>query len=126
MLDVFLRGGTAPSTFYLRLYNTTPTKTSTLSGISAYEPSTFAYAPQEIPKNNTGWPTLVLDSGDEMATSEEVTFVATGGSWGPVTYAVLATSSDNSGKLIAFAALSQSRTLTNGESLGSTIAVKQT
>jgi len=105
-----------PTTFYLRLFNDTPAETDTLADLTG-EPSTFGYAACEITRDASGWPTLALDSGDYMATSSEETFSASGGSWGPVTYAVLATTSNNTGKLVAYAALSTSRTLANGESL---------
>src|SRR5574337_602129 len=35
--NVFFRGATAPTGFFLRLYNTTPVLTSTLSTLSTYE-----------------------------------------------------------------------------------------
>ena len=72
-----------------------------------------------------GWPTLALDAGDYQATSKQLTFTASGGSIGPVTYAVIATTSDNTGQLLAYAALSQSRTLASGESLTVTYRLKQ-
>lgn len=122
-LDVFLRAGSAPAQFYFRLYNDTPVEADGLSDLTG-EPSTNGYAAQLVERSNTGWPTLVLDSGDYQATSTEETFSASGGSWGPVTYAVLATTSDNSGKLVAYVALSQSRTLQDGESLKVTMEVK--
>jgi hypothetical protein len=125
MLDSYLRNQNNPSTFYVRLFNDTPTETDSLGAITG-EPSTNGYAPQEITRNTSGWVSLALDSGDFQATSSEETFSASGGSWGPVTYAVLATTSGNAGKHIAFVALSQSRTLADGESLKVTLKVKQT
>lgn len=122
-LDVYLRGATAPSGFYLRLYNDTPAETDTLADLTG-EPSGNGYAPIAVERNATGWPTLALDSGDYMATSKTVTFQASGGAIGPVTYCVLATSSDNTGKLISSAALSQTRTLAAGESLDVTYKIK--
>lgn len=124
ILDVFLRGATAPTQFYLRLYNDTPVETDGLASLTG-EPSGNGYAPALIERSATGWPTLALDSGDYQATSKAVTFTASGGSIGPVTYAVIATSSDNTLKLIAYAALSQSRTLADGESLTVTYRLKQ-
>lgn len=123
-LDIYLRGATPPAGFYIRLYNDTPVETDTLSTLTG-EPSGNGYAAIAVERSNTGWPTLALDSGDYMATSKEVTFTAAGGSIGPVTYVALATSSDNTGKLISYAALSQSRTLATGESLKITYKVKQ-
>ena len=124
ILDVFLRGATAPTQFYLRLYNDTPVETDGLASLTG-EPSGNGYSPSLIERSATGWPTLALDSGDYQATSSAETFTASGGSIGPVTYAVIATNSDNTGKLIAYAALSQSRTLADGESLTVTYKLKQ-
>lgn len=112
-----------PTTFYLRLFNDTPAETDTLADLTG-EPSTNGYAASEIPRTDVGWPTLALDSGDYQATSSTETFSASGGSWGPVTYAVLATSSDSSGKLVSYTALSTSRTLASGESLQVTYKLK--
>lgn len=123
MLDLYLRGQNAPTTFFLRLYNDTPAETDTLSDLTG-EPSSNGYAAQEIPRDTNGWPTLVLDGGDFQATSSQETFVASGGSWGPVTNAVLATSTGTSGKLVAFVALSASRTVNDGESIKITLDVK--
>ena len=123
-LDVTLRNGTAPSNYYLRLYNATPTDTSNLTSIAGSEASGNSYTAQTVERNTTGWPTLALDSGDYRATSSTETFTASGGSWGPVTYCVLATSTDSSGKLVSYVALSQSRTLQSGESLQVTYRLK--
>jgi hypothetical protein len=124
ILDVYYRGQNAPTTFYCRLYNDTPLETDSLADLTG-EPVGNGYAAQEIERSTVGWPTLALDAGDWQLTSKEVTFTASGGSWGPVTHAVLATSSDNSGLLIAFVALSTSRTLQDGETLKVTIQPKQ-
>ena len=125
MLDAYLRGQNAPTTFYLGLYNDTPLETDTMADLVG-EPTGNGYARQEVERSAVGWPTLALDSGDYMATSKQVTFSATGGSWGPVTYMVLTTTaSGTAGKLIAYVALSQSRTLQSSETLGCKIKVKQ-
>ncbi len=122
-LDIVLRGAAAPAQFYLRLYNDTPAETDNLAALSG-EPAANGYAAQLIERSAVGWPTLALDVGDYQATSKEVTFTATGGAWGPVSHCVLATSSDGTGKLVSFAALSQARTLADGETLRVTYRVK--
>ena len=122
-LDVYLRGATAPSGFYLRLYNDTPVETDGLAALTG-EPSGNGYAAIAIERSAVGWPTLALDSGDYQAVSKTVTFQASGGVIGPVTHCVMSTTSDNAGKLVSFAALSQSRTLNDGESLDVTYKVK--
>ena len=118
-LDVALRGATAPTNFYLRLFNDTPTETDTLGSLTG-EPTDHGYASCTVEANTTGWPTLALDSGDFQATSSTETFTASGGSWGPVTYCVLATST----KLVSYVVLSTPRTLASGESLQVTYKVK--
>jgi len=123
MLDVGLRQATQATNFYLGLVNDTPVETDALTDLTG-EPSGNGYSRQTIEANATGWPTLALDSGDYQATSKTVTFTASGGSIGPAIYAILATSSDNTGKLIAYVALSQSRTLADGESLQCSMSIK--
>lgn len=125
ILGVYYRGETAPTQFYIRLYNDTPVETDTLADLVG-EPAGNGYAPQLVERSSVGFPTVQQDaSGDWQVVSKTVTFSASGGSIGPVTYAVLATSSDNTGKLIAFVALSQSRTLADGESLDVTLTITQ-
>lgn len=124
MLETFFRAENAPTTFYLRLYNDTPAETDSLADLTG-EPSGNGYSAKEIERSSVGFPTVELDSGDWRVVSKTVQFVASGGSIGPVTYMVLATSSDNSGKLIGYKALSQSRTLADGEKLDCTLRIKQ-
>lgn len=128
LLDVTLRNGTAATQFFVRLSDTTTpcsiAETNNLTAASAGEPSTNGYAAQLVERSAVGWPTLALDAGDFMATSSTETFTATGGSWGPVFCAFLATTSDNTGRLISFAALSTGRTLASGETLQVTYRLK--
>ena len=128
-LDCYLRATNCPSNFYLRLSDaSTPcsiAETDALAAASAGEPSTNGYAANLIERSATGWPTLVLDSGDYQATASTETFVASGGPWGPVYCAFIGTTSDNTGKLISHAALSTGRTLAAGESLQVTYKIKQ-
>ena len=122
-LDVTLRAGSAPSSYYLRLFNDTPVDTDTLGSLTG-EPSGNGYTAQTVARNTTGWPTLGLDTGDYQATCATQTFSATGAGWGPVTYCVLASSTDSSGKLVSYVALSTPRTLASGESLQVTYKLK--
>jgi hypothetical protein len=85
------------------------------------EPSTFGYARGALSTSGTGlagqdW--VITQPGQAFqAQTKQITFSATGGSWGPVTKVFLATTVDDTGKLIASVALSQSRTLNDGETL---------
>lgn len=124
LLDTFLRGAAGPATFYLRVWNDTPAETDAISNLSG-EPSGNGYSAKEVERSDTGWPTLAIDSGDYQAVSKSVTWTASGGSIGPVTYITLCTSSDASGKLISYAALSATRTLAAGDSLTATYRIKQ-
>ena len=128
VLDCYLRATNCPVTYYLRLSDSsTPcsiAETDTLTTASAGEPTVNGYAAQQITRDSTGWPTLGLDTGDYQAVSAVKTFAATTGSWGPVYCAFLATTSDNTGKLVAHAALSTGRTLAAGESLQVTYRLK--
>lgn len=126
-LDVVLRDGTDPTTFYIRLFNDTPVKTDAISNLTGEPAGTYGYAAAEVTRGSTasGWPTLEIDTADEMATSKTVTFTASGGVIGPVTYACLTSSTDSSGKLIAYGQLSTSRTLQDGDSLQVTYKMKQ-
>lgn len=123
LLDAFFLNANVPTTFYLRLFNDTPEETDSLSDLTG-EPTTGNYSAQEVERSATGWPTLELDAGDWQIVSKQVTFLASGGTIGPVTYAVLATSSDNAGKLIAFNALQTTRNLLAGDSLKVTLTLK--
>lgn len=124
MLDVYFRGATAPTAFYIALYNDTPVDTDTMASLAG-EPSGSGYARQLVERSNTGFPTLALDSGDFRAVSSVETFTASGGSIGPVTHACLVTAATGTGGLhIAYNALSTSRTLASGESLDVTYRIK--
>jgi len=117
MLTAFLQAIQVPTTFFLRLYNDTPADTDSLGSLTN-EASGNGYAAQELTRDASGWNTLANEGGlTHSVTSKVATFSANGGSWGPVTNVVLATSSDNSGRFIGWAALGASRTLKDGEAL---------
>jgi len=123
ILDVYLRGATAPSGFFVRLFNDTPVKTDSLGDLTG-EPSGNGYAAATLERSAVGWPTLALDAGDYQATSKNIVITASGGTIGPVTHAIIATTSDNTGILVTYYALSTSRTLQDGDSLTITISEK--
>jgi hypothetical protein len=127
ILDVFFRNGTAPSTFYLRLSNTIPTATDSLTTLMATEPTTaYGYNPanQALARNSTDWPTLGIATAHYEVQSKATTITANGGTIGPIAYAVIASSSNNTGYPIAYAALAQTRTLSSGDSLQITYKVR--
>lgn len=126
ILDSYLRAQNAPTEFYIRLVNSTGTaitETDSLGSITT-EPITNGYAPQLITRNTSGWPTLALDSGDFKATSSDEDFSASGGSFGPVTWMYLSTTSGDAGKLLAVSSLTTPRTVFDGETLQVSISAK--
>lgn len=125
IIDVYLRGATGPVGFYIGLTGmTTIVETTLLTGLTN-EPSGGGYSRQSVARSAlaAGWPTLVLDSGDYMATSKIVSFNATA-TWSMVDKMFMATSADNTGKLISYAALSTPRTLVLNDILDITYKVK--
>lgn len=118
ILELFFRNGLLfePTEFYVRLCNDTLVETDTL-GLVQNEPSGSGYAPQVLERSTVGFPTKELNEGDYRLVSKEVTFVATGGDIGPVTTAYLATTSGNTGKLLAFRTLSLTRTVLAGDEM---------
>lgn len=126
ILDVMFGDAVKPSTYYLRLFNDTPVETDTLSDLTG-EASGNGYSAFTLNNDTTDFPTRALDSGDWQVTSKAYSFIASGGPIpvsGSVTYAVLATSSDNTGKLVSFVELSTPRTLAEGEQLTGTYSIK--
>ncbi len=118
MLEAFFRANATydPAEFYVRLCNDTLVETDIL-GTVLNEPSGSGYAPQLLERSTIGFPTKELSEGDYRLVSKEVTFAASGGDIGPVTTAYLATTSDNTGKLIAFRSLSLTRTVLDGDEM---------
>lgn len=123
MLQVYFRNTDEPSSFYLRLAYDSIRETDTLSLIEN-EPSGNGYAAVAVPRSAAGFPTLEKHEGDYRVISKTCTFTASGGVIGPVNVMYLATSSDNTGKLIAAISLSVSRTLQSGDSLQATLKIK--
>lgn len=123
MLDTYFRNQNSPTQFYLRLTKDTPVETDTLSTLTGLV-SGNGYSAKLLQRTTTGFPGLSLVGGDYRVTAKIITFTASGGSipiTGQAQYAFISTTSDNTGKLIAFVALSQGRKLAAGESLQITI-----
>lgn len=126
VLEGYFRGGTIAG-HYLGLSDASNpcsiAETDSLATAMTGEPVANGYARVNITRDVTGWPTSSLDSGDWRILSKTCTYTSTG-TIGPVNCAVLATTTDNSGVHVAFVALSQARTMANGESLDTTISIK--
>jgi len=123
MLDVYFRNDNAPTQFYVRLCNDTIIETDTLSSVQN-EPSGNGYAAASLERSEVGFPTLELDDGDYRVVSKEVEWAASGGDIGPVTSAYIATSSDNTGLLIAAVTLALERTIVDGSTMYATLRIK--
>ena len=125
LLESFFRGDASydPTEFYVRLCNSTPTVDTSLATISN-EASGNGYTPQVVERSTVGFPTKELDLGAYRIVSKTVSFAAVGGSIGPVTTAYLATTSDNTGRFIAFRALSLTRTILSTDTMTIQFRVK--
>ena len=117
VLDSYLRNLSHPSQFFLRVFNDTPTETDSLRSLTGEPGFANGYAQQQVLRssNAAGWPTLGTSGGNAQASSKQVTFDCTLAY--TVSYAVLATTSDNSGLLISYGALSTTQSLASGDQL---------
>lgn len=90
------------------------------------EPSGNGYARQPVTSDGADW-TVAIPAGNYIATSKVVTFTAAAGPIpvaGVVANMFLGTTIDDSGKLIASVALSGDRTIADGDSLNTDIAIE--
>jgi hypothetical protein len=105
---------TSPGSIYVGLSTTTPNQSGT--GIS--EPSGNAYARVAVVNNATNFPNASNGSKSNGAT---ITFPTATGSWGTVTYFFLADAA-SSGNILAYGALNNSQTVSNGDTLSFAIS----
>lgn len=123
MINVYFRTQAKRAQLYGRLFNATPTETSTLAGLSG-EVTGTGYGAVTFTNADANWSAPSLNSGDMQSTSNVYTFTA-GGAWTAATYLVLATvSTGTSGLLIIYSALSATRTLANTDTLDVSATVK--
>jgi hypothetical protein len=97
-------------------------RTKTLGTLSGEPALIHGYARQGVNRDGTaaGWPTISQVNGVWMLQSKTVTFTAAGGDIGQVFRMFVATSNDNSGKLVAMSAqfnAGAGTNLTNGNSI---------
>lgn len=118
ILDVYFDAQAVRTSLYFRLYNDTPAETDTLATLVS-ETSGTGYGAQTVTRG-TDWSAPDHSTGTVTGTK---TFTATG-TWTDATQLILATvASGTSGLLISYAALSQTRTLGNGDTLDVTQTV---
>jgi len=115
VLRTAFRKDFSTNTLYVRLCNQVLAETTTLVDITT-EPNTNGYAAQELERSSVGFPTIETVDSDKRIRSKTVTITASGGSIGPVSTVYLATTSDNTGKLIAYKSLPISQTILDGNS----------
>lgn len=115
ILNTYFKNIEAPTTFYVRLCGGYIGVNDTLASIKG-EPSGSGYAAQQVERSSVGFPKLELIDGDYRLVSKTVSFSATS-QWNPVNYLFLATTSDNSGILIAGLNLETEKVLLSGDIL---------
>ena len=81
------------------------------------------YSEVAVARDGTDW-TYSTDGGDAVVTTKDCVFTASGTDWDTAMMAVLEAILDSTDTLVAYADLSQSRDVGNGESLTVTIAIK--
>jgi len=123
ILSSYLKDSPMNSYFYIGLTNMASiVKTTVLSSMTD-EVVGSGYTRQQIERSVTGWPQIILDSGNYMAISKVVSFNASA-TWTQATKMFLATTLDNTGVLISAANLSTTRTLVENDILDVTYRIK--
>ncbi len=115
VLGSLFGGQELPEKYYIGLDSRTSLSASTsISGLSGFEPTTSGYARQSV---NSGNFSVVSDESGWQANSPILLFGAVGGSWGPVKNIFMATGLGYSGSsvLISSASLSRDVTVNAGE-----------
>jgi hypothetical protein len=114
---------TTPANFYIGLAtDASLAEGASLSSLT--EVSGTGYARQAVASDNVDITSATAGTDDRKATTKTVTFTAAGNWTGANTAFLCTVTSGTSGKLIASAPLSTTRTLTNGDSLTCAIAVQ--
>ena len=114
-------GAYPPANYYFGLDNRLGISVIDTIGSLSGEPSGNGYLRAGVA--SSGQFTVSALGDLYRATSQIVTFSATGTGWGPVRNLFLATTNDNSGILLASAPLSNPITLTNGDAVNMRMAL---
>lgn len=114
----------APANFYIGLCHDTPALADGLGDI-ANEPSGSGYARIAV-DSASAQITVSLVASHMRARFSTVQFAASGGAWGSVNHAFVATTADSTGKYIGAYSLTAERTLQDGETLNVTLTLTQT
>lgn len=115
ILSACFDGGTIPSQYFFGLDARPVIATTDTFANLVGEPVANGYLRSAV-SSTTGF-TIEEVGGIYRASSQILTFTATGAGYGPVTNLFMTTTSDNSGALIASSYLSNSITFSGGDSL---------
>lgn len=102
---IFGKGSYTPATIYVGLSTADPLD----SGAGLAEPSGNGYA--RVATSGAAWTTA---SGGSLSNASDVTFPQATGSWGTITHFALFDAA-SAGNMLAHGALSQSKTVTSGD-----------
>lgn len=120
MLETCFAGIALPDFYYLGLDNRTGLAAADEMTDLVDEPTVNGYLRQTV---DTDGFTVAVQNGVNKATSPIVTFLASGGSWGPVRNLFLTNEADDSGLLIASVPLSSEATLDSGDNISMRIGL---
>jgi hypothetical protein len=118
---VFSEEQSVPVNFYVGLC----TDASLAEGVGLgdlTEVTGTGYARQTVASDDVDFTSATTGTGDRKTTTKTVTFEA-GGDWTGANTVFLATTVDETGKLVASAPLSETRTLANGDTLDVAIEI---
>ena len=120
ILDVYFDAQAVRTNLYFGLVTAAPSETTTEATMSELTPATFNYNRIAVVRG-TDWGVPTHAAGTLSTTKQ---FAATGGAWAAATDLTLSTSaSGTAGLFIAWSALSQSRTLGDGDTLDVSMTV---
>ena len=114
ILNAVFAGGLIPDTYYMGLdVRTSLAVGNTLDDLLS-EPSSNGYTRVSL-SSSTDFTVSLEESGNFKSQSVLLTYTASGGSWGPVKNLFMASTYNNTGKLISSVALSEPLTLIAGD-----------
>jgi hypothetical protein len=125
LLEVgFTEEQSAPANFYIGLCTDASLAEDASLGDQT-EVTGTGYARQTVASDNVDITSATTGTADRKVTTKEVTFTASD-TWDGANTVFMATSNDDSGKLLASAPLSTTRTLGNGDTLTVSIEIDLT
>lgn len=124
LLEVsFSEEQSVPANFYMGLATDVSPLDEDSSLASITEVSGSGYARQAVASNDTDMQSAAAGTNDRKMSTKTVTFTATGNWTGAETVFLCTVASGTAGKLLASGALSETRTLTNNDTLDVAIEI---